>query len=1844
MNDALFEISGGVQVEQLMLGKKFKCTQWVLVRDNAQDKETHLHFQKKESSFYHVISQGQILSVNPEITNAHGVHQASILILSIMNPGDHVSHDPAGYPGPADFTQTQRHRKELLTFISVALYGNHLYSEEAKEIFRQPINSLRSSVSSIRLNNFELDRAPGQLILLLALMCKTSTPANYNMTALEGLMSFTAEFLVLCCNSNLAKSWNELEYVFETIFSRLQVVSDGLFKFSKETRSLWRQQVYVGAAADVQRDKSDTFKAEELCSDLDRILMFKTRDMQVCLNVLVRLTEDTSPLKSALNQTELLFVLKFSETAQTLTSWINKLCTHFHTCTYPSSCGIITTFSDEEKVKSARAAVMIENSIKICLSQFQIQIDLRNSVMMLFNPRYRDEIQIIYTEIYIVNVMGISFRLVVSASNIQKYFSFISSDQFISCLDPETTGSDLEEARESQCCALKTLFLRMGNSTELGLDCRTELEPDLMILPDARKIHKGTKNRSISRQFKTIADFANQCIKNLSAHLETEPIAGYMTNTPPNKSKLIGFFIHAGFRRNPNYKLNRQVIEVNTAIGVNALSLLRNLGDAVDVGMEEHSLYSHTAASLWHMIDEINAAIHQNDPKILDQLQASIDIFSSFPGLFNTTALKDLKNPCRHVKREDQMTTMVSVRDMIIKSFSTFKLNTKIDEEDLRTVLQTIQTTTTASAHVRPRSEVQHSDDHISMSDCDRPGVTVSSDYDDNEDVNDNVDVNDLNLYQGSDPSDPMNADIAKHHSRRIIQQGPNHDRSPSKTKSPVKYRHDRNVQVDYMSVAGSVCIGTQKASYSRDEYYQICREQGLVRLFQIDTVTLEGEKMPLLSVAAVLPNPNPRDSLPLLVLISQISALDSLYISCTCKICEESRKRSETPTKLISFFNSRIMVTKIQNADNCICTEVMKDVLAQCPYMLPDQSYPLHSASSFLGLRLNTHYCIYYSDDQQYANLFCSGRANAKSLGVSQITTSSLHQNGKSIYFSVLSRKPGLHSFEHSFVRKGVVVKKVLREKCKDTNPEFIQLFCTRCDGFLIQKRKPCRHTKAVFRSLRDSSQITEPYHSEDSETDEDVSNEKSLLQTNELDASQNKSVTPNQVEETPDAEDSEEAPESDDFEESDETEESDLESRHKQDYFNPEMADRLTGYIMRPTLSSVQGMELGFCHQYGHTAKMGLLLQEQALYVKQEYLSEDRTVFDLCFRPEFENTFCAPSSCVYCSKPRGTSVGIKNSATIYWANNQIGRISAESWLCIHCNKMTRFDGRNHGLWLFSKNLGVHQLHIHAQVKGFVHNINPKFSSFVIKQNELVLVAMCMAPVQFISEKIWRQTFFSSTATFRNFRSPCFGCLLDVMPPPDDLDADTIQKWTNSAPEWVWDCPAIVQDGLADMLPIVVDPDTTGTISRTAEMEPVNQCTSSLDRCFCKTGGFWKTSKGIVEYRQAQKATASQREESTVLRGHMKAYGKLLCTACDKGKQGSVSYDDMPGFRKSLETSWQSMQNIASQVKAGSHPVSGLLDVLEARSFPSSWPIPTRCRFVYQCGCLFVILGAKASVITVLKDWVVADIFAFSKVFSQIPAVSQIPADRSKMSVSTSPDENDDLERLLGELDNHHKRLLKALEPNRTSISSDPVIFHLFSFTSVSSDCFTDFHPVNKAVTDVLRHLACRVCEVFSKHSMIINRCEDTNIFNPSTDVNLPAKIKPLRYNRANADEAAKIHEFALKELESQDSSKFAAYNPPKTGCALYFTKKAGQIRAVKSFNEIKVDLDCTKRSYTKDALSCKQSNSDMLFATLCLHHSQCIGFNRVFQKEGRKDLYETQSAYKLCPAAVSVYDFNCG
>ena len=1830
-NDELFEVSSGAQVDRLIQGKRFKCNLWNLVQDNVQvppqDKETYIHFQKSESSHYHVISQGQTLSVNPEITKAqgHGFDTASILVLSIMNPGDHVSHDPTGRPD--DFIQTQQGRKQLLGSIIAGLNGNHLKSEDAEETFRQPIEILRSQVSSIRMRDFRSEKAPGQLILMLALMCKTSTPGDSKMTALEGLMSFTAEFLVLCCDSNLAKTWNKLEYFVETLLSRL--ISNNLFDFSKYPRKLLRQQVYVGAAADVQFDHSDKFKAWEMFSDLDRILMFKTRNMQECLNVLARLIEDTSPLKSVLNPGELLFVSNFSKTVRILTSWIDKLCTQYHTCTYPGSCGINTTFTDEEKVIAARAAVIIETSIMMCLSQFQVQIDLRNSVKMLFNPRYRDEIQIIYTEIYIVNVMGISFRLVVSVSNIQKLFSFISSDQFISCLEPEIAGSTLEEARGSESSAIKgfkTLFLRMGNPTELGLDCR--FEHDQIILPDSgtRNFHKGTNNRSISRQFKKIAEFAKQCVTNLSVHLETEPSADYLTHTQPNKSKLIGFFIHAGFRSDPKYRSDSLEIQVNTAIGVDAVPLLRNFRDAADVGKEEYSIYSHTAASLWHMIDEIDSAIHQNDPKILDQLQASIDIFSSFPGFFNTTDLKDFKTPCRHVKRENQIRTIVSVRDIIVQAFSTSKVYTK---DDLRTVLHTIQATANASAHVRPTSEVQHSDADMSMSDCDRPADDGFMNYEDTEDFSEKVYKNDWNLVDpDSSPSDSMHS---KHHKRERIQQGPDYAKSPPKTKSPAKYRHGQTVRADMKSVAGSVCIGTQKASYSREEYVHICREQGLVRLFQVDTVSLEGEKMPLLSVAAVLPNPNPRDSLPLLVLISRISASNCLYISCTCKICEESRKRSETPTQLINFFNSRIMVTMIQNVDNCICTEVMKDVLLQCSSMLSDQSYTLHSGSSLL--RLNTHYCIYYSDDQDYAKLFSSSSANAKSLGVSQISTSALHQNGKSIYYSVLSWQPGLHSFEHSFVRQGFVMKQVLREQCKDSNPEFIQLFCTRCEGFLIQNRQSCRHTKAVFRHL----QGTEPDRSEDSETDEIVSHAKSVLQTKKLDASQNESVDPTLVEEIPDAEDSEEDLESDNFEESDGLEESDLESRHKQDHFDPEWADDQTGYRFRPTLSSTQLMELKFCHKYGQTAKTGSLLQKQAFYVKQEYLSEDKTVFDLCSRPEFQNTFLAPSSCVYCSTARGTSLGIKTPATVYWANNQIGRIPAESWLCGHCNKTTRFDGRDHGLWFHSSSLAVHQLHIFAQIKGFVHNINPKFSSFVMKQDELVLVAMCMAPVKFVSQKIWRHIFFSATSTFKDFRNPCFECLLDIMPPPDDLDPNTIKKWVNSAPAFSWDCPAIIQDGLADMLPRTVAPNTTGSITRTAEMEPVNQCTSSLDRCFCKTGGFLN-GREKLEYKSALKATPTQREEATSLRRHMKAYGKWLCTSCDKGNQGTVPYDDMKGFRTCLEISWQSMQ--ASQKKAGSHPVSCLLDVLQDQTFPSSWQISTKCRFVFQCGCLFVILGSKAGVTTFLKDWVVADILAFSRVFSQILAA------RSEVSVSTSQDENADqsMGLLLKELDSHHKRLLKALEPNRTSIPSDPVIFHLFSFTSVNSDCFADFQLVNKAVTDVLRHLACRVCEVFSKHKMMIDGCEDTNIFNPSTDVNFPAKIKPLRYNRANADEAAKIHDLALKELESQDSSKCAGYNPPLTGCALYFTKKADQVRKVKSFNEIKVDLDCTKQSYTRDALSCKHSNSDMIFLTLCLHHYECIGFSRVFQKEGRKDLHETQSAYKLCPAAVSVYDFNCG
>jgi hypothetical protein len=185
----------------------------------------------------------------------------------------------------------------------------------------------------------------------------------------------------------------------------------------------------------------------------------------------------------------------------------------------------------------------------------------------------------------------------------------------------------------------------------------------------------------------------------------------------------------------------------------------------------------------------------------------------------------------------------------------------------------------------------------------------------------------------------------------------------------------------------------------------------------------------------------------------------------------------------------------------------------------------------------------------------------------------------------------------------------------------------------------------------------------------------------------------------------------------------------------------------------------------------------------------------------------------------------------------------------------------------------------------------------------------------------------------------------------------------------------------------------------------------------------------------------------------------------------------------------------------------------------------------------------------------------------------------------------------------------------------------------------------VNTAVTAVFHHLACRVCEVFSRHNMTIDGCKDSTIFNPHEDIILPAKVKPLRTNKMNAAECAQIHDAALKELALHDSSSLAPYNPPLTGSALYFTRKSCQIRAVPTFgsNESKVDPVCKKKSYTKDAEACKRSNADMIFPTLCLAHYQPIGFSRVFKKEGRKDVFECLSGWKLTPAAVFVYDTAC-
>jgi hypothetical protein len=1802
----LNEANAGKLLKEKYFLSKYTWEQTQNPHSNPTLPETHLYFRrlpKNSSTGANKINQlGRVEPVSPKMIKLNGENYAAVLISGLSQVANEACCVHRYATGFQNNLPAQHHDNQnvitvkLVQIIQIlcniwSLSGNYLDSEEAKATFGQSISSLQKKVDFFTCQPIDLRIAAPRLTVLLALLCTMESEQIKDYQLLNQVMTTAAVYAVRCCREDMLQLWSDLVKWFDKTTTKF--VSEG--RVCAEDRNNW---MHVTGNLGLDRDIDslgeivsywDEFSAQKYKSPPKTIAL-----LQYCL--------ENSTISSCLDQDDRAYCSDMLIRIQRVWQCADVLCKKFSQCTFPLHYLYCETFSLPEQILACRHAVLIERAIIKCISTCCHHIRLRQELSNLFctHNYCLAHMQVVYAEVYEIKIAGISAKLAVTASNIHKWFPFLDSQEFFQCLQNE-------ESTQALGISDKILCLHLGDSYEMGLI------PSNMSLSNAR--HIGTVNRSCLRCLHRLKLGIEKFIPD---HLARKDLNHWLhDDSGVSISQLKHLVLHACMNKDIKLRKAQTLAdaELNFAFGVKNEILWQTLDSFPDAYFSEHSRLHHTSKSLW-MFPEPGSSlsiVHQ-----LDKFQAALDIFSNFSGFNIDNRLFLLKETRRIHKGKAS-----SIREILLSRYS--ELHNHLNQDVLESICKQIQALNANDMEVQDVKtysdqnwfddiDEMHDHDHLGVAHAPQDSPNLFGSLKDSEILSDQLLITPEETLKNS----PQAAKFSK--SRKF--HGKRKDYSSASRRLVYKASQSKDI------LAQTVM--------NRDQYYNACRFSGVIRQVQINTSDCSAEQTldcKYLSVAAVLPNPYPDILTPLFVLVAQIpiNGRTFIYSSCSCLKCQKSL--SQTETKTIFFFNS-IQVLHLRPL--CMCVDVMQHVLKQCIGFLDLSINPFCGISedSDEDLKLEILSCIFHTESKLLSELSDMNRLSRHQVVAISMASGVLRSNVNK-FLSVLVKTNGLQELSHAIVHISSVQKERLKELCRKKKQPETQLYCLSCRSFYVTSRGYiCRHNKVAHKFLHPpsnliangvqsaSADVMESDSEEVEEDDQDKSDSGSNLDDQDAIDSSINFVNSDSIQ-------------NDSYKKQ---ASSSSKLNTEEEYFDSDLAKTQTGYVMKPTLSSKQGAKAEFDITYGNSPEKAAILEEQATWTSLEFLTQDKTSFDLCSAGRFEGLFLPPDRCFYCSHERSKeseSESMKTlSATVYLADCRVCQIPAKFWRCGNCHELNCYDGRGDGFWFYSQTIGFSMVLILRQLKGFVHCKIARFSAFVDIHNDLVRTAMNNAPVKFVSENIWRRVCFSAWSTFPDLRYPCSLCLLAAVgSPPVDLRGETLDEYKRRAPRHVWDAPAIIQDAISNFV-VCLERDDNG--AGTLNSYPVEQETSILDRSPIPTGGFITLSNGKEVYKNALNATSEQRTNAKQLRELFKKVGKQICDLCNLQVDALSTYriDEIDDMKRSLQSAWHPKQKEANT----DHPLTLLLDLLNAQNFPPTWPYAEKVRFMFAGGILCKQIGAQASVFTLIKDWVVSKILNFCRCMSDTYTELQMIEDGE-------PKSSDILIQKLQTLEKSRLELLDSLAPNADMIPADPTIFQLVNFTSACGDGFLEYRAVNLAISSTLKYLAYCVCEISSRHKIYIEGCEDTAIFNPATDTLRYSPVKPLRsYLRQDEIPVVGLE----SEISGSGTDKHATYNPVKTNCALYFTPEAEQIRSVPYTGVVigdKQDGDCTKKSYKEDSVLSKRNNSEMLSVIQCLSHSgNVIGYTIIFKGEGRKDVYYPIAAYKPTPPALLVYDHACG
>jgi hypothetical protein len=1819
--------------DKLLKGKVFSSKSWWKQIQNPlpnpKSPETHLYFQRLPKAIGIGNSRKDKGCLDPvcpkmiELDTAEGRQQyAMVLISGLSRTAKEKCCAQRCKTGFQEILSTQYCQKLKLAQAIHSLCGiwhsrgNYLDSKEALDLFRLSNSSLQNMVDIFTRQPIDLQMAAQRLTVLLALICSIDRENIERLQPLSQMMATAAEYAVQCCREEVITiCMNLMDWLNQTT---TRFVSGGLICANDRLGKDW-----LCLTGNMGLDRAESLG--EIASIWDEFSSQKQKPPSKIILLLQHCLENRT-LSSQLNEDDREYCSAELIRIQSIWSCVDSLCKTFSKCTFSGNYLYREIFTPLEQILACRHAVQIEKAILKCISSSGWHIGLRQALSNLFciHQHCLPYMQVVYAEVYTIEYAGISAKLVVTASNIHKWFPFLETHEFIQCLDAETTTQHFLGSKSD-----RVLCLHLGDSHEMGLISSYG--------NSNATINIGNMNRSCLRCLDKLKKSVQKFIREHSARKDVNSWICDDDDTGVRISQLQNLVVYACLRRKRKLRCkitNQFYTELNSTFRVNNELLWQNLDKYQDVDCCEHSKFFHSPESIWRLSGPDSGNIERQD-----KVQAALDIYSNFPGL-------DVEKRLTLLYKKTQAEMHLTSRDILLSRHG--ELHSHVNQDALERIYNEIQVSNSKALegqYKKPKSDKNEvlaskanflerkSNKHQNEVD----GAMELEDHD--EFMSDLVHssrtspkLNPHALLQDSDRVSDIKMLLNSPDHQLMETPNPKLEHTPDKVKFSRKGK-TKNTCIQELQVSRKL-FGQQaktidfreQYTMNRDEYHHSCRMSGMLRRIQISRFNPQEIDCQTLSVEAVLPNPNPNILMPIIVLIAQIHAegRTSLYSSCGCSQCITSDFLSETQT--VVFFHS---IKVLHLSPLCPCVDAMQHILKQCLGMF---SFPLNQFCAEAGdsdaeLKIESSYCCIYQENESRDEDLVDPKMQVVLIPIA----SDVFKSKCRTILSVIIEKKASHEVSHSLVYVGSVQKQRLLEMCRRKNLPPTQLFCLKCQNSYISRTGyRCLHNKAAHHFLHpQSSQVGSSAQSEISELEGDDSDELH---------SSDEEIFFNDLDQN--------APE---------TFQNDNGSHKKmalprlekeQEHFDSQKAWNETGYVFIPTLSSKQGAKVEVDITYGNSPETNAAVEKQKYWTSIEYLIGDKTLFDLCKIEKFQHEFLPSDTCAYCSHERIQELEplYVSPAKVYLSNCQICSVPAKFWHCKSCNNSNHYDGRKDGLWFYSKKIAFSLVLILRQLKGFVSGTITTFSSFVSIHDLVTKSAMFNAPVEFTCDKIWRITCFSAWSTYPDLRFPCSLCLLAANGrKPADFKGKTLTDYKKSAPLHVWDPSCLIQDAIANFVECRERPDLgAGTI----QSYPVEQESSILDRCPIPTGGFITLPGGKVVYKNALNATSEQRRDRATLREMFKSVGKNIHELCHEVSVDFSTYaiENISQMKRLLRSAWHAKQKETD----ADHPFSLLLDMLHAQQFPSVWSYPEKTKFMYTCGVLCQQIGAQASVFTLIKDWVVSKILKFCSCMSDMYVKFDIFAQEHQLdfvlSLQSDTLIHDDMQLLL----NIRKELLDSLAPNADSIPADPNIFELLRFTSADVDNFHSYRSVNLAISSALKYLAYCACEISSRHKIMIDGCESTGIFNLATDTKRYHPIRSLRSylskdDNLNGGVDAETSEAGTENLKLPD------YNPVKFNCALYFSPEAAQIRRVPYTGVVigdRQDGDCRKPSYKVDASLGRLKNTDMLSVFQCGYHpgGGVVGYSIIFQGEGRKDSHFPVAAFKPTPPAVFIYDHACG